>query len=727
MPNQSSSKTKSDKKSKTPSTNPTLSNPMLVNFSPEFLQKVQSASQWQDIVDLICKELKLPDINTRSGLRRIHKDFDTIQRMLNVLYATSVTDVIAAGVVALFGELAKDGVLLERLIKEAGFLEIAVKMLDDWNSIRKPYIMMIIETLCRTICSCERDLCPQVAEKAAPMLMRLLEDRPFPESDRGEIALKDIVVFALSHCVRPLTPVEEGQKPSPVLEKLDTKRLTRLMVSLARNPRYFEPVFRCLWSSTYSCSSAFWATPSAIDFLVACTKSTQFDTRNSAILSLLFLYAPIEEPDDQPIYMSEQFMVELQQKLAVAPASIRSRIAERGANRSETSLIIQTWSDCEWEMSCIIDAPSPDWVSLGHKLVEWILRSEYIPNGAWLDEDLKTRQHWPCTTFFDTLPYCARVLRARTQSPEYQNKADILDIKYLILTDELKRASTMAQNSLKRSPEVAFFYHAASIGAEPKEGLRFSKKGLMCPDLTDRVRFDLLYRASWHALGLAQMKILVNSVDEGYAFAMSALEDSGTYIRECPSDSRRLRTVVCIHALSLMLVKGPELTAKSPELKNVQEMLDWVDEFAKFEGRHILRARERFATITLLRRLDHAWVEWASVLRQADAYRGAHPMHPQNTDEYLATLLDRTSLQDSEIYPEGESKKERYGLEPGGESSSDLYRCSWCGMPSAVLKRCKACEKARYCDEACQSRDWKGHKKMCGKKTDKSESSPSAA
>lgn len=125
-------------------------------------------------------------------------------------------------------------------------------------------------------------------------------------------------------------------------------------------------------------------------------------------------------------------------------------------------------------------------------------------------------------------------------------------------------------------------------------------------------------------------------------------------------------------------------------------MLDWVDEFAKFEGRHILRARERFATITLLRRLDHAWVEWASVLRQADAYRGAHPMHPQNTDEYLATLLDRTSLQDSEIYPEGESKKERYGLEPGGESSSDLYRCSWCGMPSAVLKRCKACEKARY-------------------------------
>lgn len=60
------------------------------------------------------------DIDTRSGLKMIHKDFDIIQRALNVLYATSVSDLVSAGVVAVFGKLAKDGVLLRRLIKDAG-------------------------------------------------------------------------------------------------------------------------------------------------------------------------------------------------------------------------------------------------------------------------------------------------------------------------------------------------------------------------------------------------------------------------------------------------------------------------------------------------------------------------------------------------------------------------------------------------------------------------------
>lgn len=444
---------------------------------------------------------------------------------------------------------------------------MAVTMLDDWDTTERTCVVIVIQSLCRAISKCDVDLCPQVVKEAAPMLIRVLEERPFPESDSQESALEALIVIALSHCVRPVCLVQEGQKPSAVLKKLDTKRLTRLMVSLARRPIYFDHVFKHFVSSTYACSSAYWATPSAIDFLVACTKSVQLEVRNSAIISLLLLHAPIEEEEDTSIQNPETFMDDIQQRLSAAPERILVKICERGPERSEMVLMIKTVVQFQDSMVALLDTPSIDWIALGHKLVELILQSEYIPNGTWTSEGMRGRRNWPCASFFDTLPHCAKAIRAQAKSPADHDKADILDIKYRIATQQKDSARRIARSSSKRSPEVAFFYYAASIDAEPYEGLHYSKKGLKCSELTDYVRFNLLYRASTHALELAQMKIMERNVGEGYAFAMSALEDSRTYLRECPPDSRRLRSNVYVYALSLMLVKGPDLTVNSPELK----------------------------------------------------------------------------------------------------------------------------------------------------------------
>lgn len=143
--------------------------------------------------------------------------------------------------------------------------------------------------------------------------------------------------------------------------------------------------------------------------------------------------------------------------------------------------------------------------------------------------------------------------------------------------------------------------------------------------------------------------------------------------------------------------------------QEAQEKLDWVDEYAKFEGRPILRTRERLTTITLLRRLDHAWEDWSAVLRQVDARYNSHHVHPHNTEEYLATLLNRTNFQQCNINSGNEAERKGYGVDlptPKGDSPSDLYRCSWCRTPSAVLKRCKACEKARYVTSPSQYCPW---------------------
>jgi ankyrin repeat protein len=42
--------------------------------------------------------------------------------------------------------------------------------------------------------------------------------------------------------------------------------------------------------------------------------------------------------------------------------------------------------------------------------------------------------------------------------------------------------------------------------------------------------------------------------------------------------------------------------------------------------------------------------------------------------------------------------------------------CENCGSSSKRLKLCSKCEKVRYCSRDCQVKDYKEHKKECGKR-----------
>ena len=48
-----------------------------------------------------------------------------------------------------------------------------------------------------------------------------------------------------------------------------------------------------------------------------------------------------------------------------------------------------------------------------------------------------------------------------------------------------------------------------------------------------------------------------------------------------------------------------------------------------------------------------------------------------------------------------------------GVSSSNFSVCASCGKYSAELKKCSACKKTKYCDQICQRKNWKKHKKIC--------------
>lgn len=47
--------------------------------------------------------------------------------------------------------------------------------------------------------------------------------------------------------------------------------------------------------------------------------------------------------------------------------------------------------------------------------------------------------------------------------------------------------------------------------------------------------------------------------------------------------------------------------------------------------------------------------------------------------------------------------------------SSVSPKCATCGKESVWLYFCSACKVTRYCDESCQTKDWKKHKQTCSR------------
>ena len=81
-----------------------------------------------------------------------------------------------------------------------------------------------------------------------------------------------------------------------------------------------------------------------------------------------------------------------------------------------------------------------------------------------------------------------------------------------------------------------------------------------------------MYRAAEHACDTALRKLQDASHDpqqlhEGYAFAVSAWEDTRTFIQQAPPDGRSMLSVCYLHTLMSILLHGHEQTPDLPRLK----------------------------------------------------------------------------------------------------------------------------------------------------------------
>ncbi|KAI0029858.1 hypothetical protein K488DRAFT_22499, partial [Vararia minispora EC-137] len=673
----------------------------------DFLDRLHRARSWTDVADLLCEWLGIPDLQSRHGLKNAHKNFDEILGKLDLLYDFAVrtqSEELAGGVIAIYTRMFADSILRNRIFK-GDFIEKLFPFLKS--------------RACRNI---TLDALATATHHGGVEARKAIAAKTTLISDVLEEHIDDVSTAHFSWSVIAHSTVAilgKRERPSSAfLRALEVPRLIRLALHFMRHPvlprERSEHIFSFLTAATHHCSSAFFAEPSAIDFMLSCTRAKNIRIRAEALSSLLRLYASRVQLD-QDGFDVRKFVHA--QKTKQWPRDIGRQLLAYGFQQTEIYLAMSTTVECTKSFARV--AQHRDLLRLGRELGSYILRTEYaIVSGMYQVQNRRTGKRevfnpgLPFTMWIDALPHCARELRENGRLDE-KEVADMLECKYFVMKRMTKEAHALSDKAITQYPQNGFFYYVRAIGIEDdseEESLRIAKKGLKCPGLTDYVKYCLLQTSAELAAELAQRKLREFGheqlpLEEGYAYALSAWEDAMEYLNNAPPDGlRMLRVCHMLPYLSLLLY-GHEQTPDLPLVKEARQTQRLAEDTSRHIDRKVANTQFSLTAALIYDRLPGATREWDAVTSRAyGEYEEPEPTGKLVGKDGLAAWLERSGGQ-----REHERERSSYDVPELNISDMLLYRCSWCRNPSAVLRKCKGCSRTRrvrYCDASCQGQHW---------------------
>ncbi|EMD40211.1 hypothetical protein CERSUDRAFT_122273 [Gelatoporia subvermispora B] len=681
--------------------------------SDTFARDIENSATWNVAVHLLCDYFELPDLSTRSGLKKIHEDFDNIYRKLDRAYSSENNPKMMGGIVGIWAKMSADALLRDKLFKK-GFLAKLMPLLDIPLT-RHVALQALSEVTHHGGLESRQDIARQ-----APRLVRLMEE--FPD----DIKLLELCIVTLGHSVGNVLDTYDTTIPN-VVTSSDMRKILEITTRSIKQPTasyyMFDHALSLLSGATCRFQEECKATPAMLSLCVACLRSTNICMRGTAMDALIRVQFSGSETEGAVVDL--RMLMTPDGKQRRWPDHLVDVLMDYGFSRCETIIYLNTMREYQATMMGFLQARDPR--ALGRTLAGFITRTAYgIGDGGYGVQDEQTGRltitdlraqdmglpfiHWQ-----DALLHCARVLR-ETGVPADLDAADILEIRYHIKRNRIQDAIKAGQAALARNPQLAYAYYPIGVAPEQEAGLRATKKGLKCAQTTPFVRRVLLRRAVEHAaqLGFATMRAAGSSGEryaEAVAFLISAYEDAKAFVAEAPPDSLRLGRVLHWLVLLTLTIRGPELDANLRELQPILEKIAFSEQCATFLGNVPKPSSVRLARELILRLYPGAQAEWADILARFDALGAAPRVDAEKAEDDLAAWLEHLHVGDGE---NGEAHGPRRWTHPLIRTNSvELYRCSWCRNPSAALRRCGRCGKTRYCDGACQKAHWGEHKAAC--------------
>ncbi|EMD40200.1 hypothetical protein CERSUDRAFT_112406 [Gelatoporia subvermispora B] len=668
---------------------------------------VEEIEGWNTIVSMLCDYFDLPDLTTRSGLKKVHARFGDIYDKLDQVYICSRdSPKIMGGIVAIWAKMSADSILRNKLFQK-GFLCRIIPLLDI--ALTRLAALQAIAVITHHGGSETR----VAMTREAPALIRSMEEC------QHDVKVAELCFVSLMHSVGT-TLMDTDKSYGTLIRTADVRILLKIAVDNLRSPEVTsyltDHALGLLTSVALHFPKEYRAHPPVLTYLVACLRSTNIVVRCEALLGLLRLHYR-ESEEDRHLHDPHKLM-------AVAastwPPRLNAAMLEYGFEECDITKNMQNMRDFQRAMfQC---AQNHDLYALGKTLADIVMRSEFsIMQGAFEFQDEKTGAFkresigLPFIMWADSLPHCAAALRKKG-TPADLDTADTLDLKYLIIEGRHPDAVALARKAIARNSKLVYAYYAIGLGQDSAEGLRAAKKGLKCKGLTPFMRNYLQWRAVAHAgdLGVSNLQDTRagnKEYTESVAILMSAYEDAKAFISTAPPDSRNMGMMLNWLVLLTLVIRGPELSTDLHELKPIFDKIDLSDQIMTFMGHPPKRTQLRLTRELILRLYPTAIKEWAEDIVRIDALSStASDMHldADKAQDDLAAWLDKHKVEEGE-----EQVPERCTHPRIGSNAVELYRCSWCRNPSAMLRKCGGCGKTRYCDAICQKSHWGDHKIAC--------------
>ena len=408
----------------------------------------------------------------------------------------------------------------------------------------------------------------EIREKIAnetPVFVRLLEDFPH------DALLNEDLISVIAHTTG--SAINSETIPPSLKRLIDVPALLRLICNALckSDTRYFSPghALSFFMSASLHYAREMKAYPPVMDLLVSCLRSKDLSMRCSVVAALLRINLVDCENDYRHIDPNKLFYA-VQQGF---PDHLAEMASNYGTKDTETYSILLCMRDFQKAMmDCVQDR---NLLKLGHTIAHLILLTEYsIGDGGFQADNSRTENPnfidvgLPFKMWADALPHCAKALRENNEL----DKADIVEIKHWVRKQNVPKAIAIAREGIKRNPQVAYFYYAISLGADPIEGLRAAKRGMKAKQTSSFVRTYLL-RRSVDLSGQLGVNTIASSSpgdqrwSEGVAFLTSAYEDARTFVKEAPPDANRMPSMLNWYIILHIAIHGPDL---SPELREIQ-------------------------------------------------------------------------------------------------------------------------------------------------------------
>ncbi|TFK85225.1 hypothetical protein K466DRAFT_552464 [Polyporus arcularius HHB13444] len=676
-----------------------------------FFADIDNGATWAVIVDYLCKYFELPDLSTRSGLKKVHAHFNDIYKKLDSAYVGAQrrgNEKLMGGIVGVWAKMCADANMRDKLFHE-GLLSKVMPLLE-YDSTRHMALNALTVVTHHGGTAARREIA-----RKNPVLVRLIQAHP------DDAKVLELATVTMAHATSAVLSVEDPPDAGLVKE-IQVRAVLKTTVEGIKKPLashyMMDHAFGLLTSATRHCPEDCKATPGMLPLLVTCLRSANLGARCTALGGLIRLTANESEPDRQN-FDPQRLISAVQRGF---PDNLQAIMMDYGFERCDTVLTLKSAAD--YQRAMLRCAQDHDLYALGRTLAMLIQRTEFSIAEGMFQTDGPGGRHetidlgLPFTMWTDSLPHCAKALRARGK-PSDLDDADVLDLKFYIIRSRIPDAISHGQRAVERNPELAYAYYAISMGADHEQGLRAVKKGLKCKNITPFVRTYMLWRAVEHAGDLGVSVLQDAKQDdtryaEGVAFLMSAWEDSKTFTAEAPPDNRHVQTILNWYIILTIAIKGPELSEELRELAAARRKLETSTQFMKMLNFTIKKTQMRLTREIILDLYSKGVKEWGSFIKHFDELDARaekqRPISSTQADDDLAAWLENMKLE------EGEDARPHMCSHPKISTNNvALYRCSWCGNPSAVLRKCGGCAKTRYCDGQCQKKHWSEHKADCKK------------